>query len=62
MEILKYRDSKTSEWKTVVAMKGENGKDGLTPVKGVDYNTEEDKQELVNRVLAALPVAEEVKY
>lgn len=31
-----------------------------TPVKGVDYFTEDDKTELVNDVLAALPSAEEV--
>lgn len=29
--------------------------DGYTPVKGTDYFTEADKQELVNAVLAALP-------
>lgn len=35
---------------------GKDGADGCTPVKGVDYYTEEDKQELVVAVLAALPV------
>lgn len=35
---------------------GTNGTDGKTPVKGVDYFTEEDKTELVNSVVAALPV------
>ena len=30
--------------------------DGNTPVKGVDYWTEDDKQGIVNDVLAALPV------
>jgi len=34
---------------------GTAGADGKTPVKGVDYFTEEDKNELVNAVLAALP-------
>ena len=34
------------------------GEDGYTPVKGVDYYTEEDKAEMVQDVLAALPVAE----
>lgn len=33
---------------------GEQGADGYTPVKGVDYYTEEDKTEMVNDVLAAL--------
>lgn len=35
---------------------GKNGTDGKTPVKGVDYFTEADKAELVNSVVAALPV------
>jgi hypothetical protein len=30
--------------------------DGKTPVKGVDYYTAADKTEMVNAVLAALPV------
>ena len=40
---------------------GAPGQDGKTPEKGVDYWTEEDKAELVNEVLAALPAAEEVE-
>lgn len=38
------------------------GKDGTTPQKGVDYWTEEDQQAIVQAVLAALPVAEEVAF
>lgn len=34
--------------------------DGYTPIKGTDYFTPADKTELVNAVLEALPVAEEV--
>ena len=44
---------------------GTNGKDGIdgkTPVKGTDYYTEEDKQEIVNLVLDALPSAEGVEF
>lgn len=41
---------------------GEAGKDGYTPVKGVDYFTGEEKAELVNAVLAALPDGDEVSY
>ena len=41
---------------------GEDGQDGKTPVKGVDYYTEADKTEMVNLVLAAIPSAEEVNY
>lgn len=39
-----------------------NGAPGKTPEAGVDYFTEADKQEMVNAVLAALPVAEERVY
>lgn len=41
---------------------GGQGAPGHTPVKGTDYFTEADKTELVNAVLAALPVAEGVGY
>ena len=37
---------------------GPKGEDGVTPVRGVDYWTETDKQEIVNDVLASIPVAE----
>lgn len=33
-----------------------------TPVKGVDYFTEADKQELIEAVLAAIPDGSEVSY
>ena len=42
--------------------KGDPGTNGTTPVKGVDYYTEADKQEMVQLVLAAIPSAEEVNY
>lgn len=35
---------------------GANGKDGHTPERGIDYYTEADKKEMVNAVIAALPV------
>lgn len=35
---------------------------GYTPQRGVDYWTEEDKQEMVSAVLEALPKAEEVSF
>lgn len=35
---------------------GQPGADGYTPQKGVDYYTETDKTEMVNAVIAALPV------
>ena len=42
--------------------KGDPGTNGTTPIKGVDYYTEADKQEMVQLVLAAIPSAEEVNY
>ena len=39
--------------------KGDNGK---TPIKGVDYYTEADKEEMVQAVIAALPNGDEVSY
>lgn len=38
------------------------GEKGDTPVKGTDYWTELDKQEIVNDVIAALSDATEVSY
>ena len=37
---------------------GTNGKDGYTPVRGVDYWTSADQQTIINAVLQALPAAE----
>ena len=42
--------------------KGADGAAGYTPVKGTDYYTEADKNEMVQRVLAALPAAEEAGF
>lgn len=41
---------------------GATGADGKTPIKGVDYWTAADKQEIVNDVIAALPDGTEVSY
>lgn len=41
---------------------GRAGENGKTPVKGVDYYTEADKQEMVQAVIAALPNGDEVSY
>ena len=35
---------------------------GYAPVKGIDYYTETDKDELISAVIAALPDASEVDY
>ena len=47
---------------TLETLIGPAGPAGYTPVKGTDYFTEEDKTEMVNAVLAALPAAEGVSY
>ena len=69
MNILKIRKDKNSPWIDIAAIKGEPGprgkkgepgQKGDTPVKGIDYFTEADKQELIQAVLNALPAAEEV--
>lgn len=41
---------------------GAPGTPGKTPIRGTDYWTEADKQEIVNDVLAALPDGTEVAY
>lgn len=35
---------------------GKNGDDGYTPIKGTDYYTDDDKTEMVNAVIASLPI------
>ena len=42
--------------------KGDPGTPGKTPVRGTDYWTVADKQEIVNSVIAALPDGTEVSY
>lgn len=41
---------------------GETGDAGYTPVKGVDYFTEDDIEDVVDRVLAQIPTAEETTF
>lgn len=42
--------------------RGAAGTDGKTPVRGTDYWTAADKQEIVNSVIAALPDGTEASY
>lgn len=37
-------------------------RNGLTPVRGVDYWTEEDKQEIIDSILDVIPAAEEASF
>ena len=72
MEILKYRKDANSPWLDVVALvgpQGEPGKEGAQGPAGAngkdgqDYIlTEDDKQEIANLVLAAIPSSEDVTY
>jgi hypothetical protein len=41
---------------------GKNGTDGTTPVRGVDYWTDADKEEIVTDVLNAMNDAEEAVF
>lgn len=41
---------------------GDPGEPGYTPERGVDYWTDDDKTEIINSVLEALPAAEEVGF
>ena len=41
---------------------GQDGADGHTPVRGVDYWTAADQQAVVDAVLAALADGDEVSY
>lgn len=46
----------------VVGEDGQNGQDGYTPVRGVDYWTDADKSQMIADVLAAIPNGDEVSY
>ena len=41
---------------------GQDGTDGYTPIKGTDYYTKEDKEELIIEVLKRIPNGNEVAY
>lgn len=47
-------------------IKGKDGVDGYTPVKGVDYFTEEEIYEVATKaaeiVLSSIPIAEEASF
>lgn len=72
MQVLKYRTDSNAEWQDILAIRGADGapgKDGYTPVKGVDYFdgadyvlTSEDKQEIADLVLVNFVSGEEVSY
>ena len=57
-----YDDFTEEQLAGLVGPQGPAGADGKTPVKGVDYFTEAEKSDMVNDVLAALPVWEGGEY
>lgn len=77
METLKFRVDGSSEWHGITAIKGDKGdkgeqghvglqgipgKDGYTPIKGVDYWTESDKLEIKEYIDSQLGVIENGTY
>ena len=69
MSVLKIKDE-NGQWIEITTIVGEQGQqgpagaDGHTPVKGVDYFTENDKNELINEIREDLstPTASEIIY
>ena len=59
MQLLKYRPNKESEWKEIATIVGPPGP---APIKGTDYWTEADKQEIINAVIASFTNGNEVSY
>lgn len=57
-----YEDFTEEQLAALKGESGENGQDGYTPIRGVDYYTEEDKNEIVQLVLDSLPDGEEGEY
>ena len=54
MSILRVKDE-NGNIIPIPAIKGDKGDPGKSPVVGVDYFTDADKQEIVEAVLAAMP-------
>lgn len=59
------KDGSTTTTEVIDGKDGRDGRDGIdgyTPIRGVDYYTESDKQEIVSNVLNSIPTAEGVGY
>lgn len=61
MSVLKFRNPETNEWQEITTIVGPSGPAGYTPVKGVDYYTDADKNEIVELVSKDLS-ASKIKY
>lgn len=59
MANLKIKDE-NGNWISLPPLKGDKGEDGYTPVKGVDYFTEEDKQEFLNKIESKIEIPTKV--
>ena len=65
MSVFKYKDPTSNSWQEISNIPGPAGPAGKTPVKGVDYFTEEEKQELTNEIKVNLEIpstASEITY
>ena len=47
MSVLKFKDPESGRWIEITGLKGDKGDKGDQPVKGVDYWTQEDIQEMI---------------
>lgn len=61
-EATKRADAMIDEFEKKLAAGDFNGEDGKTPERGVDYYTEEDKAEIVQLVLEAIPDGDKESY
>lgn len=59
---LESSDTANEVVETIVGMLAEGKLNGKTPVRGVDYWTQSDKDEIVNSVMSSLPDGDEVSY
>lgn len=59
---LESSDTANEVVETIVGMLTEGKLNGKTPVRGVDYWTQSDKDEIVNSVMSSLPDGDEVSY
>ena len=58
MNIIYYRNNANEEWQSIPALKGDKGDEGATPVKGVDYFTEEEIAGIVEKAAASVDLSE----
>lgn len=64
MSVLKFKNNATGEWQEITTIVGPAGPAGYTPIKGIDYYTDIDKQELIEDIKEEIPTptADKVIY